>query len=197
MKVRKSDRTKAAILDASRSLFAQLGYDATTVRGIAEQAGIDASMVIRYFGSKDALFALSADFQMGNLAPPLAKDSTPGHRGVRHFLRLWEGEQANPALAVLLRTASSNALAAERLRGLFEAQIRGLIETLAGHPVDPECAGLIASQMLGFAYCRYILQIEHVVNMAPDKVVALLGECVDQLLRSDGLSRQKPDENRT
>lgn len=193
MKTRKSDRTRTRILEASRTLFAQLGYEATTVRSIAEMAGIDPSMVIRYFGSKDALFALTVDFQMGNVAAPLSRDRTPGQKGVRHFLRLWEGEDANPALPILLRTASSSTLAADRLRRLFESQIRRLIEHLAGRPVDPERAALIASQMLGFAYCRYILQIEAVANMAQDRVVTLLGEVVDYHLRMEDPLRQEPD----
>ncbi len=151
-------------------------------------------MVIRYFGSKDSLFALTVDFQMGSVAPPLARDTTPGQRGVRHFLQLWEGEDAIEALPVLLRTASSNALAAEKLRRLFELQIRGLIEHLAGHPVNSECAGLIASQMLGFAYCRYILLIEPVASMAPDRVVTLIGASVDHHLQMDGTSPKRADE---
>ena len=78
MKPSKSDRTKSRILDASRTLFAQFGYEATTIRGIAEKAGIDPSMVIRYFGSKDALFALTVDFEMGNVAAPLSGGSHTG-----------------------------------------------------------------------------------------------------------------------
>lgn len=192
--MRKSDRTKAAILDASVSLFAELGYEATTVRGIAERAGIDASMVIRYFGNKDALFALSVDFQMGSIDPTLASDKTAGQRGVRHFLKLWEGESAIAALPVLLRTASSNNLAAEKLRQLFEQQIHGLIEHLAGQPVGKDCAAMIATQMLGFAYCRYILKIEPVVTMAPDRVVTSLGESVDHLLSVQGYAQPNADK---
>ncbi len=195
MKTRKSDRTKSRILDASRTLFAQLGYEATTIRGIADKAGIDPSMVIRYFGSKDALFALTVDFKMGQVAPPLSRDRTPGQRGVRHFLRLWEGEEAIAALPILLRTASSSTLAADRLRRLFESQIRGLIEHLAGRPVDPECAGLIASQVLGFAYCRYILRIESVAKMAPDRAVAMLGESIDLHLRREAMPPQRPESD--
>ena len=54
---RKSERTRAAILKAAQELFAELGYARTTVRDIAARAAIDPAMVMRYFGSKDALFA--------------------------------------------------------------------------------------------------------------------------------------------
>ena len=47
--MRKSDRTRAGILEAARALFAEHGYEGTTVRAIAERASIDPSMIIRYF----------------------------------------------------------------------------------------------------------------------------------------------------
>ena len=56
----KSDRTRAAILAAAQELFAEQGYERTTVRDIAARAAIDPAMVIRYFGSKDGLFARAA-----------------------------------------------------------------------------------------------------------------------------------------
>jgi AcrR family transcriptional regulator len=55
-KTRKSDRTRAAILDAAQKLFAEYGHERTTVRDIAAKASIDPAMVILYFGSKDELF---------------------------------------------------------------------------------------------------------------------------------------------
>ena len=53
----RSAGTRRAILDAARSAFAAHGYDQTTIRGVAAAAGVDASMVMRYFGSKAWLFA--------------------------------------------------------------------------------------------------------------------------------------------
>ncbi|HYH30352.1 MAG TPA: TetR family transcriptional regulator [Pseudonocardia sp.] len=48
--------TRRALLDAGRHLFASAGYDATTVRGIAERAGVNQALLFRYFGSKEGLF---------------------------------------------------------------------------------------------------------------------------------------------
>jgi AcrR family transcriptional regulator len=64
-KIRKSDRTRAAIEAAARNLFAEHGYDRTTVREIAAAASIDPAMVIRYYGGKDRLFAEIAVFDLG------------------------------------------------------------------------------------------------------------------------------------
>src|SRR6187455_1174235 len=48
--------TREAIAEAARRQFAELGYDRATMRGIAGEAGVDAALVVRFYGSKDALF---------------------------------------------------------------------------------------------------------------------------------------------
>ncbi len=54
--LRDSDRTKAAILHAAQMAFSTRGYGATGVRDITSAAGVNASLVSRYFGSKEKLF---------------------------------------------------------------------------------------------------------------------------------------------
>ena len=49
--------TRQAIAGAARRQFAERGYEATTIRGIAAEAGVDPALVMHFFGSKDALFA--------------------------------------------------------------------------------------------------------------------------------------------
>src|SRR4051794_39829277 len=119
----KAVRTREAIESAARELFALNGFERTTVRDIGARAEIDPSMIIRYFGSKDALFAHVAmpDLQLGNLS-----DTEPellGKTIVRHFLEQWEGERAGRGLPVLLRSAASNEHAAKRLRAVFGSQV--------------------------------------------------------------------------
>src|SRR6185436_15458780 len=99
-KTTKSDRTRAAILAAAQKLFAGQGYERTTVRDIAAIAEIDPALVIRYFGSKDELFARVAVFDLK--LPDLSKAdrSKIGEMLVRHFLSLWEGENANGGLPI-------------------------------------------------------------------------------------------------
>lgn len=54
--LRDSDRTKAAILHAAQEAFSTRGYGATGVRDITSAAGVNASLVSRYYGSKEKLF---------------------------------------------------------------------------------------------------------------------------------------------
>ncbi len=53
--VRQAADRSAVILDAARAQFALRGFEATTVRNIAEAAGTTASNLYRYFESKDAM----------------------------------------------------------------------------------------------------------------------------------------------
>jgi AcrR family transcriptional regulator len=50
------DATTTAILDAAEELFHERGYEAVTVRDIAEQAGVSHALVHQYAGSKEDLF---------------------------------------------------------------------------------------------------------------------------------------------
>jgi AcrR family transcriptional regulator len=167
--------TRAAILDAARRRFAIDGYERATIRGIAADARIDPAMVMRYFGSKDRLFTAAADF---DLRLPEPGEPPYGPLLVRHFLHVWE---ADGTFAALLRAAASHPGARERLRGVFAGQIAPTVIRLApDRPV--ERAGLIASQMLGLALCRYVLELEPVASMAADDVVAWIAPTIDRYL---------------
>jgi AcrR family transcriptional regulator len=170
--------TKAVILAAARQRFAESGFERATIRAIAADANIDPSMVMRYFGNKDQLFAAAADF---DLQIPDLSDVERGHVGARlvtHFLDRWERDEA---LVVLLRSSTTNDEAAQRMRKIFSSQLRPVIAKL--NPTDaPQRAGLIATQVLGLALCRYVLRLPPVVAMSHDEVVTWLGPTVQRYL---------------
>jgi AcrR family transcriptional regulator len=169
-------------LAAARTLFAEKGYEGATVRDIAGAANIDPSMVIRYFGGKEALFAQAAEL---NLRLPDLKNVPEDRWGealVRHFLAIWEGESGINGLPVALRSAASNELAAERLRGIFTDQVApALAKVAAGGPSTT--AGLVSSQLLGLAFCRYVLKLPPVVALSSEQIVVEVGRVIQGLLK--------------
>ena len=52
---RKSVRTRSAIIDAALRLFRERGYEATTMRAIAAEAGVSVGNAYYYFESKEQL----------------------------------------------------------------------------------------------------------------------------------------------
>ncbi len=124
----RSAGTRRAILDAARSAFAARGYEQTTIRAVAAAAGIDASMVMRYYGSKAGLFAAAAtaDLQVPDLRAVPAERW--GEVLVRYLVERWEDNSRDDELILLLRTAvTSEAVAAQ----LQEVLTRLLTEPIA------------------------------------------------------------------
>ena len=177
---RSSAETKAVILAAARERFAESGFERATIRAIAADADIDPSMVMRYFGNKDQLFAAAADFDLQ--IPDLSDVDREqlGSRLVTHFVDRWERDEI---MVVLLRSSTTNADAAQRMQAIFATQ---LFPVVAGiNPVSPERrAGLIATQMLGLALCRYVLRLPPVVEMSRDDIVSWLGPTVQRYLEA-------------
>jgi AcrR family transcriptional regulator len=51
----RAEQTRAAITEAALALFRERGYEATTMRAIAERAGVSTGNAYYYFGSKEEL----------------------------------------------------------------------------------------------------------------------------------------------
>jgi AcrR family transcriptional regulator len=175
---RSSAETKAVILAAARERFAEAGFERATIRAIAADANIDPSMVMRYFGNKDQLFAAAADFDLDFPDLSGVEADQLGAALVAHFMNRWERDDA---LVVLLRSSTTNTEAAQRMQQIFAAQLMPEIAKVnAAEPA--RSAGLIATQMLGLALCRYVLKLPPVVAMSRDEVVSWLGPTCQRYL---------------
>jgi AcrR family transcriptional regulator len=175
---RRSDRTRAAILDAARERFAADGYERATIRAIAADARIDPAMVMRYYGSKEKLFAAAAEFDLRLPDLSAVPRDEIGAALVRHFLDRWEGDET---LMALLRVGVTNEAAAERMRQIFAGQLAPVIASLAGGTTEaPVRAGLAASQILGLALCRYVLAFPPVAAMSTDDIVTWLAPTIQR-----------------
>jgi AcrR family transcriptional regulator len=177
---RRSDATRAAILTAARERFAADGFERATIRSIAADARIDPSLVMRYYGNKDKLFAAAAEFDLG--LPDL--DGVPpegyGAALVSHFLDRWAGDEK---LLVLLRSGVTHQVAADRMREIFATQVGPIAARVAPDPATAATrAGLIATQILGFALCRFVLRLPPVVDLDRESAIAWLGPTVQRYL---------------
>jgi len=99
---------------------------------VAADAGIDPSMVMRYFVTKAQLFdaALDIDLRLPDLTDVPAAE-LPGML-VRMFLDRWEGDPADDALLVLLRSAVTNEHASARMRQVFAEQVAPALAAALG-----------------------------------------------------------------
>jgi AcrR family transcriptional regulator len=63
-------RGQDLLLTAAQQLFAERGYERVTTREIAERAGVDATLIARYFGSKAGLYLAALRAELGDGPPP-------------------------------------------------------------------------------------------------------------------------------
>jgi AcrR family transcriptional regulator len=66
-----AERTREAIIRAGRQLFEDRGWAATTVRAVAEQAGVSRKTVEALFGTKAALLQAAVDYAIRGDVDPL------------------------------------------------------------------------------------------------------------------------------
>lgn len=179
---RKSERTRRAILEAARSHFAARGFDGANLRAIGAEASIDPAMVMRYFGSKEGLFAAAVDVDLE--LPDLTAVPVDQHGLVltRHFVRRWEGDLSDHVLVTLLRSGVTNARAAEQLREMALTQLAAMLEPVVAAHELVQRTGLVASQMLGVALTRYILLLPGVADQPADQLIEDVAPSIQQYL---------------
>lgn len=178
---RRSDTTRAAIRAAAREHFAAAGYQGATIRAIAAAAGIDPALVMRYYGNKEGLFVAAAEFDLHLPDLSALPRGQVGAALVTHFLDRWEGDEA---LMALLRSAVTNETARERMQSIFATQVGPQVGQLSGLPRGEAAAraGLIASQILGLALCRYVLKLPPVAKLTRAEIVRRIGATVQRYL---------------
>ena len=184
-----ADRSRAALLGAARELFAAHGYARTTVRAIAERAGVNQALLFRYFGSKDALFTSA----LGEEAVRLVASTSPGELLGTALRRMFaDGPDGADALYAVLRSPEHPpALAA--LRDELAEPYRQAFTAWADAP-GPDAdlrAYLLLSWLLGLGFARSVLAVPALTEADGDVVVAHV-ERAARALFSDGRPGDAP-----
>lgn len=184
-----SSTSREEILRSAARLFAERGYDGATLRAIAADAGVDASLVVHFFGNKPALLAAAVEwpFDPDVEMPNLFVDgrSRVGEHLVELFVRTWDDEGSRNPILTLLWAASAEPRAAELLRDLL--RVRVLEPLMSRLSVDQEDlrAELVVSQLIGLGMTRYVLRFEPLSCASPEGVVAWVGPTVQRYLTGE------------
>ncbi|MFL6123435.1 TetR family transcriptional regulator [Actinophytocola sp.] len=141
--------TRQALLDAATQLFAERGYDRTTVRDIATRAGVNQALLFRYFGSKEAMFAAA-------MAGRDLHEVEPGAllaKMLDHLLAPESTERRDQVLTALLRTLGTDDEAAKIRRRLTAGYVETLA-TLTDRPHAELRAELVLAWVFGISFLR-------------------------------------------
>jgi AcrR family transcriptional regulator len=186
---RNAAATRAAILHSARMAFSRAGYDGVGLREIAQEAGVTAILVNRYFGSKEDLFreVVEAMFADGSLfAGSLETLSARIARLIVTKTR--EGEVEADPLLLMLRSAP-NARASEILR---ESIKRHFEDPLAGRLAGEDAAlrvGLILALIAGFQLMHRMIGSAALVGSAEPALSGQLQSLLQMLIGEGGQDR--------
>jgi AcrR family transcriptional regulator len=178
--------TREEILEAARRLFAERGYDGATMRAIAAEAGVDAALVVHFFGTKASLLGEAVEWPYDPEAeiPKLFVDgqSHVGRHLVELFVRTWDDEGSRNPILTLLRAATTEPQAADMLREFLRRRLFGPLLERVGSD-DPDLRiNLVASQLVGLGLARYVFRFEPIASARPAEVVALISPTVQRYL---------------
>lgn len=147
---RDADRSRAAILDAAESLFAEHGYDAVTMAQVGAAAGVSRGTPGYFFGSKEALHQVvvgRAAATMRMLAETLrVRDAVGGRTPAERV------SQTVDAFLSLLTSRASLVRLIDRADGAVagEPHAEALRDALEGLGPDRDRAALVALAMCWF-----------------------------------------------
>ena len=146
-------QAKEAIQQAARQLFAEHGFDRTSVRQVALSAGVDPMLVTHYFKTKAGLFAAVVQPPVDpQVAIDFALEEGPEHVGerlARFVLRTLETPESQKWIVAMVRAATAEPEVAAVVRErMAEPMVIPLAKAAGGD--DPEYrAMLVITQLLG------------------------------------------------
>jgi len=176
--------TREAILEAARELFAEKGFERTTMRAVGERAGVDPALISYWFGSKDGLLleALTLPFEVEVVLADLDA-SRPGADIVRRVLTAADGSAAVRGRAVaLLRIGLSHDHVAGLLREVISRRVLATLSPMAAPDHRELRAALIGSHIAGLIMGRYVVRIPALAEADREQLVAAMAPVVQHYL---------------
>ncbi|MDR6686106.1 AcrR family transcriptional regulator [Arthrobacter sp. 1088] len=182
-----SDHSREAILVAARKLFAEQGFDGTSLRQVAREASVDPAMVHHFFKGKDELFAssveLPADPEQVLAGVETLEPEARAEALVRAVVRLWEGP-AQPGLVAFVRgTIGSKAKTALLRETVSRTILSRVMVGVQGPAEEVRLRGnLVATQVVGLMLLRYVIRLEPLSSADQEEVVSLVAPTIQRYL---------------
>jgi AcrR family transcriptional regulator len=202
---RRPESRPAEILAAAFEVFAEAGYERTTIADVGERAGVSPALVVHYFGTKADLFAALiqdrfASFVAGEEALLASHRGT--YRDLLHQLvrRFWEHlwEPGSVELALVVKTERSKfpecARTLAQLGGRWRRLIEGVLEAGRQHGEfrvsGPHAARVVGAMVMGVAEAGRCFGSVESQPSTPEELWTALVELLDHgVLAAQGESQ--------
>ena len=180
--------TRGEIVEAAKRVFADRGYDGTSLRGVAREAGVDPALVHHYFDGKAALFvaAMALPFDPRQVKEHAAGLEYSGSRTIEGFLTMWdlaEGTGSSFASCLSAMAASSNV--ADAMREFVNERVWSVLRHNDGETeaLRRRRTAMVSSQLMGLAFARYILRVAPMSTASPKQIGRWVGPTLDRYVK--------------
>lgn len=174
--------TRAALLSAARTLFSERGYERTTVRAIAAEAGVNQALLFRYFGTKSDLFRAALTDRGRQMLTEGSDDSLPA-RLLASVLDPSDTATQGSWLLTALRSADREDGALLIQRELGDEYARTL-SSLTEAPDGELRADLLLAWLLGIALVRSVHRREPLAHADPRAVAEIVLRATQAILEN-------------
>jgi AcrR family transcriptional regulator len=169
-------QTREQIVLVARDQFAERGYAQTTIRSIAEAAGVHPALLHHYFGTKEALYrdALDLPVDPGEVLGRLLEETPPGafaEAFARHAITTWRDPDSGAAMRATTRRYLTDPDSTALIRSHWETLAIPRIATALGIHESAAAAGVAC--LIGITFADSLLGITQLHQLSTDELVAL------------------------
>jgi AcrR family transcriptional regulator len=181
--------TRERILTSARDLFARNGFDKTSIRAVAAEAGVDPALVHHYFGTKHKLFTAAIRIPIDPMMIIRPLRETPieelGLTVPSVLLPLWDSELRDGVIATLrsLLSGADVGLLRSFMREVVIAEIAARVDNPPGTGIVR--AEFVMSQLAGVMMARYILEVEPFASLPAMQIAETIAPNLQRYLTGE------------
>ncbi|MEV6604778.1 TetR family transcriptional regulator [Kutzneria sp. NPDC051319] len=177
---RDASATKAALLRAAQELFTERGFERTTVRDIADRAGVNQALLFRYFGNKEELFHVVLAAESRTLIAEWPAEQVLARTLARMLDPDTGGVQDGAWLAAL--RSSGHDGAADVIRKQWGQDYTRVLGSLTDAEDADLRVDLVLAWVVGLGLLRTVVRKEPLVSADPEEVARLMLRAASVLL---------------
>ncbi|AFT99953.1 TetR family transcriptional regulator [Nocardia brasiliensis] len=180
---------REAILDAARARFAEAGFDKTSIRAVASDAGVDPALVHHYFGTKQELFGAVVQLPVNPEHTLGAVDAAPidrlGETILRGVLAVWDSP-AGAGVVAMVRSIIAGGDTSLARSFILEVVLERVRLRIATPDDDGRLrVALVGSQMIGLLMARKIVGIEPMASAPAEDLITAIAPTLQRYLTGE------------
>jgi AcrR family transcriptional regulator len=180
--------TRGEIIEAAKRVFADKGYEGTSLRGVAREAGVDPALVHHYFDGKASLFvaAMALPFDPREVKEHAAGLEYSGSRTIEGFLTMWDlAEGTGSSFASCLSAMAASTNVADAMREFVNDRVWSVLRHNEGETetLRRRRTAMVSSQLMGLAFARYILRVPPMSTASPKQIGRWVGPTLDRYVK--------------